>query len=175
MVNIGLTNPDQFPQIPNPFLWYSLFNDQLQNQQPPSQKALTLREFVNDYWLPFEIENGERKPDTVSFYKSTIAPAVEFFGDQPLESISLLDIDRFIRYLKTEGKMEHPMLQSRSVISITPCVKCFPTPKGGSWLQKTQWTKWARPAWQSGQIVSFTTTLFPLYFPGQFVCFSAPG
>ncbi len=108
MVNIGLTNPDQFPQIPNPFLWYSLFNDQLQNQQPPSQKALTLREFVNDYWLPFEIENGERKTDTVSFYKSTIAPAVEFFGEQPLESISLLDIDRFIRYLKTEGKNGAP-------------------------------------------------------------------
>lgn len=108
MVNIGLANSDQFSQIPNPFLWYSLFNDQLQNQQPPSQKALTLREFVNDYWLPLEIENGERKPDTVSFYKSTIAPAVEFFGDQPLASISLLDIDRFIRYLKTEGKNGAP-------------------------------------------------------------------
>ena len=56
MVSICLTNPDQFPQIPNSFLWYSLFNNQLQNQQPPSKKALTLREFVNDYWLPLEIE-----------------------------------------------------------------------------------------------------------------------
>lgn len=132
MVNIGLTNPDQFPQIPNPFLWYSLFNDQLQNQQPPSQKALTLREFVNDYWLPFEIENGERKPDTVSFYKSTIAPAVEFFGNQPLEGISPLDIDRFIRYLRTEGKTGAPYAPKSIRHYYSTCVKCFPTLKGGS-------------------------------------------
>ena len=39
-------------------------------KQLHQEEKLSLHDFIQKIWLPLEIENGERKPTTVTFYRA---------------------------------------------------------------------------------------------------------
>ncbi len=58
--------------------------------------------FVLNDWFPICIDNGEHKPKTISFYNDTIKNITAYFGQNPLQQITAIDIQKFIIYLRTE-------------------------------------------------------------------------
>lgn len=58
--------------------------------------------FVLNDWFPICIDNGEHKPKTVSFYNDTVKNITAYFGQNPLQQITAIDIQKFIIYLRTE-------------------------------------------------------------------------
>ena len=58
--------------------------------------------FVVEEWFPICIDNGERKPKTVSFYNDTTKNIVAYFQGQILQKISSLALQKFLIYLRTE-------------------------------------------------------------------------
>lgn len=58
--------------------------------------------FVLEEWYPICIDNGERKPKTVSFYHDTTKNIVAHFQGQIVQKITAPDIQKFLIYLRTE-------------------------------------------------------------------------
>lgn len=58
--------------------------------------------FVLEEWYPICIDNGERKPKTVSFYHDTTKNIVAHFQGQIVQKISAPAIQKFLIYLRTE-------------------------------------------------------------------------
>ena len=58
--------------------------------------------FVLEEWFPICIDNGERKPKTVSFYHDTTKNIVSHFQGQIVQKISAPAIQKFLIYLRTE-------------------------------------------------------------------------
>lgn len=58
--------------------------------------------FVLEEWFPICIDNGERKPKTVSFYHDTTKNIVAHFQGQIVQKITAPDIQKFLIYLRTE-------------------------------------------------------------------------
>jgi len=75
---------------------------QPKQQEEIVQKGELLSDFIRGVWLPLEIENGERKPGTVSFYKSMAVPILDYFSEAELRAITPTDIQRYLLYLRTE-------------------------------------------------------------------------
>ncbi len=57
--------------------------------------------FVLQDWFPICIDNGERKPKTVSFYNDTTKNIVRYFDGRAIQSIVATDIQKFLIYLRT--------------------------------------------------------------------------
>jgi len=67
-------------------------------------QGLTFRDFTEKTWFPYEIDNGERKPGTITFNRSMLKMAWEYFGDMELRTITGDDIRAYNKYLRTERK-----------------------------------------------------------------------
>jgi len=58
--------------------------------------------FVENEWFPICIDNGERKPKTISFYNDTKRNIVAYFNGHTLQKITAIQIQKFLAYLRTE-------------------------------------------------------------------------
>ena len=58
--------------------------------------------FAEELWFPLKIDNGEHKHTTVDFYKNTMPRVVEYFRGRAVQSITAIDIQKYLRYLRTE-------------------------------------------------------------------------
>lgn len=58
--------------------------------------------FIETDWFPICIDNGERKPKTVSFYTDTKKNIVAYFSGHILQKITSTQIQKFLIYLRTE-------------------------------------------------------------------------
>lgn len=58
--------------------------------------------FVLEEWFPICIDNGERKPKTVSFYHDTTKNIVAYFQGQIAQKITAPAIQKFLIYLRTK-------------------------------------------------------------------------
>ena len=67
-----------------------------------TQKKMGFSEFVRDVWFPLQVDNGEHKAKTVSFYHDTVKNITEYFGDRLMQSIDSIAVQRFLIYLRTE-------------------------------------------------------------------------
>lgn len=71
---------------------------------PPEKRRDDFASFVNDTWLPLQVENGNNKPATVFFYQRNAKMIVEYFKGAVLQNITPMDIERFLVYLRTDYK-----------------------------------------------------------------------
>lgn len=78
--------------------------EQAASEQNAAPKKIRLADFIRDIWLPLEIENGERKPGTVTFYKSMTALILEHFKENILQEVNSTDIQRYLTFLRTVHK-----------------------------------------------------------------------
>ncbi len=67
-------------------------------------KKTGYRSFVDDVWFPVHVRNGEHKPSTIDYYRRMSKRLVEHFGQQDINTIKALDIQRFINQLRTNEK-----------------------------------------------------------------------
>lgn len=70
---------------------------QIQHENNP-----TLAEFITNTWLPLAVEDGEHKASTVIFYRSMCRRIISYFPEAPINSITGLDIDKFMKRLRSE-------------------------------------------------------------------------
>ena len=76
----------------------------LLEREKEQQEQMGISAFIHKIWLPLEVEDGEKKPGTVTFYKSMVRLIEEYFQDKALSSITGTDIQLYLKFLRTEHK-----------------------------------------------------------------------
>ena len=71
---------------------------------PAEKRHDDFASFVNDTWLPLQVRNGSNKPCTVVFYQNNANFIVEHFKGKTLQSITPMDIEKYLVFLRTEYK-----------------------------------------------------------------------
>ncbi len=73
-------------------------------QKSVEQARTPFADFVLDCWFPICIKNGEHKSTTVCFYNNTTQNIIHYFEGRAIQSITPLDIEKFLRYIRTDKK-----------------------------------------------------------------------
>ena len=68
----------------------------------PAQTGTDFVDFIETQWFPLCIDNGERKPKTISFYGSTKRNIIAYFNGHTLQKITSIQIQKFLMYLRKE-------------------------------------------------------------------------
>ena len=76
-----------------------------------ARAATDFVEFVEREWFPICIDNGERKPKTISFYNDTKRNIVEYFNGHTLQKITAIQIQKFFAYLRLERNFSPQTVQ----------------------------------------------------------------
>ena len=71
---------------------------------PAEKRHDDFASFVNDTWLPLQVRNGSNKPCTVVFYQNNANFIVQHFKGKTLQSITPMDKEKHLVYLRTEYK-----------------------------------------------------------------------
>ena len=66
----------------------------------PAQTGTDFVDFIETQWFPLCIDNGERKPKTISFYGSTKRNIIAYFNGHTLQKITSIQIQKFLMYLR---------------------------------------------------------------------------
>lgn len=69
-----------------------------------NDKDITLEEFINNIWFPLEIDNGERKPTTISYNRSMSLYAIGYFKNEKINSITSIKLKECLKYYRCEYK-----------------------------------------------------------------------
>lgn len=69
---------------------------------PPEKRHDDFVTFVNETWFPLQVQGNNRKAKTVSFYSSMTKIINEYFKGRTLQSISSIDIQKYLVYLRTK-------------------------------------------------------------------------
>ena len=69
---------------------------------PPVKRNDDFAAFVMDMWLPLQVQDGNNKPATVTFYRNNAKMIVDHFSGATLQKISPLDIQKYLVYLRTD-------------------------------------------------------------------------
>ena len=64
--------------------------------------SINFAEYVKEAWLPICIENGDYKPKTVSYYTDMSKNAVKYFGEQSIQEIDFIAIQKFLIYMRKD-------------------------------------------------------------------------
>jgi len=73
---------------------------------PASKKAILLTDFILNVRFPLCINNGERKPKTVSFYNDTAKNICAYYNGVQLNMVSSSSVQKFLIYLRQERSMK---------------------------------------------------------------------
>ena len=78
---------------------------------PPEKRHDDFVTFVNETWFPLQVQGNNRKAKTVSFYSSMTKIINEYFKGRTLQSISPIDIQKYLVYLRTkyQGRFRRPL------------------------------------------------------------------
>ncbi len=78
---------------------------------PPEKRHDDFVRFVNETWFPLQVQGNNRKAKTVSFYSSMTKIINEYFKGRTLQSISPIDIQKYLVYLRTkyQGRFGRPL------------------------------------------------------------------
>ncbi len=68
----------------------------------PNNQPISFSSFVYDIWLPLQIRNGNCKPTTIAFYENMAKVITKHFDGCSLQSITPLQIQRYLIFLRTD-------------------------------------------------------------------------
>lgn len=71
---------------------------------PPEKRRDDFIDFIQNTWIPLQVNGGNNKPTTVAFYTHTVNRIIEYFKGYTLQGITPTDIQKFLIYLRTEYK-----------------------------------------------------------------------
>ncbi len=78
--------------------------------------------FVLEQWFPIRIADGNHKHTTVDFYRHTTKRIADYFSGKILQSITSIDIHKFLIYLRTEYRTKQGKPVSDKTIKHSYCV-----------------------------------------------------
>lgn len=90
-------------------------------QREIAKNKTLFTEFALKVWFPLCIEDGNHKHTTVNFYKHTTNRIVEYFKGRTLQSITSMDIQRYLNYLRTEYRTKQGLPISDKTVRHTYC------------------------------------------------------
>lgn len=67
----------------------------------------SLADFVRYTWFPICICDGNHKPTTVAFNQNITKTILDYFGEKLIQTITGLDIQKYLLYLRTEYRSVH--------------------------------------------------------------------
>lgn len=82
---------------------------------PPENSHTDFVSFVDNIWMPLQVLGNNRKPKTVSFYRSMTKNINAYFHGRGLQEITPMDIQKYLTYLRTEyiSKSGQPLTHRR--------------------------------------------------------------
>ena len=83
---------------------------------PLEKRRDSFSEFVRQVWFPFEIDNGERKPGIITFYRSMTKLILEYFSTACLQDVTPTDIQKYLLYLRTEKELSPKTLRHQYAV-----------------------------------------------------------
>ena len=78
--------------------------------------------FALETWFPICINNGEHKHTTVDFYRHTTNRIAEYFRGKAIQSITSIDIQKYLIYLRTEYRTKQGKPVSDKTVRHSYCV-----------------------------------------------------
>lgn len=78
--------------------------------------------FALESWFPVCVNDGEHKHTTVDFYRHTTNRVAEYFRGKAIQSITPLDIQKYLIYLRTEYRTKQGKPVSDKTIRHSYCV-----------------------------------------------------
>jgi integrase len=82
---------------------------------PAEKRKDSFVEFVEEVWFPLDIENGNRKPSTVAFYRNITKHITNYFATATLQEISAIDIQRYLLEMRSYKNKYGKGLSSKSL------------------------------------------------------------
>ena len=79
-----------------------LQNPECIKEREIARKHTGFSKFALQDWFPVCIDDGDHKHTTVNFYKHTTNRMAEYFKGRTIQSLTALDIQKFLLYLRTE-------------------------------------------------------------------------
>lgn len=78
---------------------------------------ITLKDFINEHWIPQFVNNGKHKPSSVEFYNYMATDIVSYFGaEKKLKDISNEDIIVFVKWMQQSARTGKDAPYSASTI-----------------------------------------------------------
>lgn len=90
-------------------------------QREIAKNKTDFAEFALKTWFPLCIEDGNHKHTTVNFYRHTTNRVVEYFKGRTLQSITAIDIQRFLSYLRTDYRTKQGLPISDKTVRHSYC------------------------------------------------------
>jgi len=69
-----------------------------------SKHKITVREFVDEFWMKKHVKDGTHTPSTIAFYSYMAEDIKKYFGDRRLSDIGKNDILDYLLFLRREAK-----------------------------------------------------------------------
>jgi integrase len=60
-------------------------------------KKRTFKYFVEEIWMPLQVNDGQHRPNTIEFYKDVTSPLVHALGSNNLDAITAVDIQKYLK------------------------------------------------------------------------------
>lgn len=87
-----------------------------------AKKRTEFSKFVLEQWFPICIDDGNHKHTTVDFYRHTTNRIATYFSGKTIQSITSIEIQKFLIYLRTEYKTKQGKPISDKTIKHSYCV-----------------------------------------------------
>ena len=87
-----------------------------------ARKHTEFSKFALQDWFPVCIDDGDHKHTTVDFYKHTTNRVAEYFKGRTIQSLTALDIQKFLIYLRTEYRTKQGKPVSDKTVRHSYCV-----------------------------------------------------
>jgi len=99
-----------------------LLNPERIKEREIAKKHTEFSKFVLEDWFPVCIEDGNHKHTTVDFYRHTTKRIADYFSGKTIQSITPLDIQKFLIYLRTDYKTKQGKNVSDKTVRHSYCV-----------------------------------------------------
>lgn len=67
------------------------------------KSKITVKEFIEKKWIPIYVEDGQKSPNSVTFFKNTSKHIIDFMGDKKLKQVDEELCSKFVAYLNTKA------------------------------------------------------------------------
>ena len=99
-----------------------ILNPQRIKEREIAKKHTEFSEFALREWFPICVDDGDHKHTTVDFYRHTTNRVADYFKGKAIQSITPLDIQRFLIYLRTEYRTKQGKPVSDKTVRHSYCV-----------------------------------------------------
>ena len=99
-----------------------VLNPERIKEREMARKHTEFSEFALREWVPICVDDGDHKHTTVDFYRHTTNRVAEYFKGKAIQSITPLDIQKFLIYLRTEYRTKQGKPVSDKTVRHSYCV-----------------------------------------------------